>query len=137
VGLILDSSVLIAGERQGHSVRQILEHFKTGFGEIEIGLSVVTVVERTHGIQRAKLEERRQRRQAFADELIRDVPVHPVTVETAKLAGRIEGEQAEHGVSIAFEDLLIATTALQLGLGVATGNVRHFQNVPGLNVIQT
>lgn len=136
MGLILDSSVVIAGERQGNTVRQILEHFKTSHGEIEIGLSVVTVVELTHGIQRAKLEERRQRRQAFVDELIRDVPVHPVTVETAKLAGRIGGEQAEQGVSIAFEDLLIAATALQLGFGVATGNVRHFQHIPGLSIIQ-
>ena len=135
VGLILDSSVIITGERQGHSVRQILEQFKTGYGETVIGLSVVTIVELTHGIQRAKLEERRRRRQAFVDELIRDVPVHPVTVETAKLA-RIEGEQAEQGVSIAFEDLLIAATALQLGFGVATGNVRHFEHIPGLSVIQ-
>jgi tRNA(fMet)-specific endonuclease VapC len=74
VGLILDSSVVISGERQGHTVRQILERFKTGHGEVEIGLSVVTVVELTHGVQRAKLEERRQRREAFVDELIRDVP---------------------------------------------------------------
>jgi predicted nucleic acid-binding protein len=34
-----------------------------------------------------------------------------------------------------FEDLLIAATALQLGFGVATGNVRHFQVVPGLTVV--
>jgi len=128
--------VVIAAERQGHTVRQILEHFKTGYGEMEVGLSVVTVVELTHGIQRARLEERRKRRQAFVDELIRDLPVHPVTVETAKLAGRIEGEQAERGVGIAFEDLPIAATALQLGFGVATSNTRHFLHIPGLSVIQ-
>jgi predicted nucleic acid-binding protein len=136
VGLILDSSVVIAAERRGRTVRQILEQFRSGYGEIEIGISVVTVVELTHGIQRAATEERRQRRQAFVDELIRDVPVHPVTVETAKLAGRIEGEQAAHGVAIAFEDLLIAATALQLGFGVATGNVRHFEVLPGLKVVK-
>ena len=136
MGLILDSSVVIAAERQGHTVRQILEHCKTDYGEIETGLSVVTVVELTHGVQRAKLEDRRQRRQAFVDELIRDVPVHPVDVETARLAGRIEGEQAEHGLSMAFEDPLIAATALQLGYGLATGNVRHFQNVPGLKILR-
>ena len=134
--LILDSSVVIAGERRGHTVPQILEQFKTGYGEIEVGLSVVTIVELTHGVQRAGTEERRQRRQAFIDELIRDMPVHPVTIETARLAGRIEGDQAARGVSIAFEDLLIAATALQLGFGVATGNVRHFQAVPGLTVVQ-
>ncbi len=75
VGMILDSSVVIAGERRGQTVRQILEEFKTAYGEIEIGLSVVTIVELTHGIQRAGTEERRQRRQAFVDELVRDVPV--------------------------------------------------------------
>ena len=53
MGLILDSSVVIAGERRGHTVRQILEQFKTGCGEVEIGLFVVTVAELTHGIQRA------------------------------------------------------------------------------------
>ena len=62
--------------------------------------------------------------------------VHPVTVEIAELAGRIEGEQAAVGVSIAFEDLLIGTTALHLGYALATLNVRHFQIIPGLQVIQ-
>jgi predicted nucleic acid-binding protein len=135
VGLILDSSVVIASERRGHTVRQILEQFKVGYGEVEVGLSVVTIVELTHGVQRAGTEERRRRRQAFIDELIRDVPVHPITIETARLAGRIEGGLAAQGVNIAFEDLLIASTALQLGFGVATGNVRHFETVPGLTVV--
>ena len=136
VGLILDSSVVIAGERRGHTVRQILEQFRSEFGETEIGLSVVTIVELIHGVQRAGTDERRQRRQAFVDELIRDVPVHPVTLEVARLAGRIEGDQAAHGVTIAFEDLLIAATALQLGFGVVTGNVRHFEQIPGLKVVR-
>jgi tRNA(fMet)-specific endonuclease VapC len=136
MGLILDSSVIIAEERRGHTVRQILEQFKTHYGETEIGLSVVTIVELTHGVQRAGTEERRQRRQAFVDELICDVPVHPVTLETARLAGRSEGDRAAQGVSIAFEDLLIAATALQLGFGVVTGNVRHFEPIPGLKVVK-
>jgi tRNA(fMet)-specific endonuclease VapC len=92
LGLILDSSVVIAFERRGHSVRPILEQFRSNYGETEIGLSVVTIVELIHGVQRAATEERRRRRQAFVDELIRDIPVHPVTVETARLAGRIEGD---------------------------------------------
>lgn len=91
LGLILDSSVAIAGERRGNTVRRILEQIKTGYGEIEIGLSVVTIVELTHGIQRAGSEDRRLRRQAFVDELIRDIPVHPVTVGTARLAGVSKG----------------------------------------------
>ncbi|MBV9035953.1 MAG: PIN domain-containing protein [Acidobacteriaceae bacterium] len=112
-------------------MRQILEQLQAIHGEVEMGLSVVTVVELVHGIQRAKNEQSRLRRQAFVDELIRDMLVYPVSLETARLAGQIEGERANHGITIAFEDLLITATALQLGFAVATVNVRHFEVVPG------
>lgn len=135
VGLILDSCVIIDGERRGRTVRQLLEQLRESVGEVEIGLSVVTVAELTHGIQRADSAERRSRRQAFVDELIRDIPVHPITVETAMIAGRIGGIQAGRGVMIAFEDLLIAATAMDLQFGVATSNVRHFSHVPDLTVV--
>jgi hypothetical protein len=46
-----------------------------------------------------------------ASVVIRDAPVHPVTLQIARLAGRIEGDQVAQGVTIAFEDLLIAATA--------------------------
>jgi tRNA(fMet)-specific endonuclease VapC len=61
--------------------------------------------------------------------------VHPVTLEIARLAGQIEGEQAALGISIPFEDLLIGTTALYLGYGVVTLNVRHFRLIPNLTVV--
>lgn len=93
-------------------------------------------MELTHGIYRAKSDADRTRRQAFTQELRRDMVVHPVTAEIAELAGRIEGEQAAHGVSIAFEDLLIGATALWLGYQVATSNLRHFQMIPGLSIVQ-
>lgn len=136
MGLILDSSVLIAGERGGVSVREILESLRTIHGETESGLSVVTIVELTHGIHRAKSDQDRERRRTFAEELCRDILVFPVTLEIAQLAGRIEGEQAALGVSIAFEDLLIGATALHLGYSVVTLNARHFRLIPGLSVVQ-
>jgi tRNA(fMet)-specific endonuclease VapC len=80
---------------------------KLRIGEVDSALSVVTIVELTHGIYRAKSEADRERRRAFSEELRRDMVVHPVTMEIAELAGRIEGEQAIRGVSIAFEDLPI------------------------------
>ena len=136
MGVILDSSVVIAAERRGQTVRQILEHVRFAQGEIEIGLSVVTVAELVHGACRARTEAGRQRRLAFIEELCRDVPVHPVTLEIAWLAGRIEAQQGAKGIRIAFEDLLIGVTAVHLGCSVATLNVRHFRSIPGLSVVQ-
>jgi tRNA(fMet)-specific endonuclease VapC len=135
MGLILDSSILIAGERRVESVREILKRVQTKHGETESGLSAVTIVELTHGIYRAKSDADRERRRAFTEELCRDIAVYPVTLEIAQLAGRVEGEQAARGVSIAFEDLLIGATALHLGYSVLTLNARHFQLIPGLSVI--
>ena len=134
--MILDSSVLVAGERRRESVREILKEVQAAHGEVDCALSVVTIVEVTHGIYRAKTDADRERRRAFTEELRRDLVVFPVTVEIAELAGRIEGEQAAHGISITFEDLLIGATALHLGYAVATLNVRHFQTIPGLSVIK-
>jgi tRNA(fMet)-specific endonuclease VapC len=136
MGVILDSSVLIAGERRGESVRQILKRVQAAHGEVDSALSVVTIVELTHGIYRAKNDADRERRRAFSEELRRDMVVHAVTVEIAELAGRIEGEQAARGVNVAFEDLLIGATALHIGYDVVTLNVRHFQMIPGLTVVQ-
>jgi tRNA(fMet)-specific endonuclease VapC len=135
MGLILDSSILVAAERGSDSVQAILKSVQAAQGETESGLSVVTIAELTHGIYRAKSESDRERRRAFTEELCRDMTVYPVTVEIAQLAGRIEGEQAARGVRIAFEDLLIGTTALHLGFGVLTLNVSHFQLIPGLSVL--
>jgi predicted nucleic acid-binding protein len=69
------------------------------------------------------------------EELCRDLLVLPVTLEIALLAGRIEGEQPAKGNIIAFEDLVIGATALHLGFDVATLNLKHFQRIPGLNVV--
>jgi len=136
MGLILDSSVLIAGERRRENVRDILERVREKLSETESALSAVTVVELTHGIYRAKTDADRQRREVFVEELLHSLIVHPVTLEIAQLAGRIEGQQAAQGIGIAFPDLLIGVTALHLGFSVVTLNVRHFQSIPGLSVVQ-
>jgi predicted nucleic acid-binding protein len=135
VGLILDSSIVIAAERRGHSVLQILEQIKTAYGEIDLGLSVVTIAELMHGAFRTKTDAQRQTRLAFIDRLCIDIPVYPLTLDIARLVGRIEGEQANKGIALAFEDLAIGVTALQLGFDVATLNLKHFRLIPGLKIV--
>lgn len=136
MGVILDSSVIIAAERRGHTVRQILEQVHAAQDQIEIGVSVVTIAELIHGAYRAKTQQQQSRRLEFIERLSSDVPVYPVTLDIARLAGRIEGQQEAKGVQLAFEDLLIGATALHLGYSLATLNLRDFQHVPGLTVVQ-
>ena len=135
MGLIVDSSILIAGERRGETVRQVIQRVRAACGDQESALSAISIIEFTHGIYRARSDADKARRKAFADELARDMIVHPVSLAIAQLAGRIEGEQAAKGISIAVEDLIIGATALHLGFDVATINVRHFQSIPGLKLV--
>jgi predicted nucleic acid-binding protein len=59
MGLILDSSVLIAAERQGKNARQVLTSLAKEVGETEVGVSVVTLIELAHGAARADTPERK------------------------------------------------------------------------------
>jgi predicted nucleic acid-binding protein len=135
LGLILDSSVLIAAERRRETVRQFTERLQVVFGDVETGLSTISVIELAHGVYRAQTRNDGDRRKLFLEELCRDITVYPVSLEIAQLAGRIEGEQAAKGIGIPFEDLVIGATALYVGFEVLTLNLKHFQLIPGLNAV--
>jgi predicted nucleic acid-binding protein len=136
MGLILDSSLLVAAERQGKNARQMLADIAREVGETEVAISVVTLIELAHGAARAGTPERKAKRQQFTQELVTALPIHSVTASVALRAGQIDGENQARGIRIPLSDLLIGVTALELGFSVATANVRHFRQVPGLSVVQ-
>jgi predicted nucleic acid-binding protein len=136
MGLILDSSVVIAAERRGDNVTQMLKQIVAATGDQRAVLSSVGLTELVHGIYRAQTAQARNRRDSFIRELLNDVEVYPYTTETALLAGKIDGEQQSQGIIIPFGDLLIGATALEVGYSILTANVRHFRLIPGLAVTQ-
>ncbi|HXR96929.1 MAG TPA: PIN domain-containing protein [Terriglobales bacterium] len=135
MGLILDSSVLIAAERKGRNAHQALGEIARRVVGEDVAISVVTLIELAHGAARADTPERKAARRQFVHELTIALPVHPVTVPVALRVGQIDGENAAQGVRLPLADLLIGVTALELGYRVATGNLRHFQMVPGLEIV--
>ena len=136
MGIVLDSSVLIAAERTGANPRKVIEGIIASQGDVEAVLSVITIAELAHGIVRANSAERRSMRQRFLDELLNEIPVELVTVPVALRAGKIDGSLQANGVRVALEDLLIGATALELGYSVVTHNVRHFRLIPELQIKQ-
>ncbi|HKA56920.1 MAG TPA: PIN domain-containing protein [Candidatus Binatia bacterium] len=136
MGLILDSSILIAAERQGQNVADLLRRILVLEGNQEAAPSAVALVELAHGIHRANTPQVRTRGEEFIQELLADVPVYPLTHQIALLAGKIDGERQGQGIKIPFQDLLIGATAAHLGYTVITGNPRHFRLMPGLDVKQ-
>ena len=54
MGLVLDSGVLIAAERVAKPVSEVLLALEHEYGETEIVLSSITVIELEHGLHRAQ-----------------------------------------------------------------------------------
>lgn len=57
MGLILDSSILIAAERKGRNARQALAEIALRAAGEDVALSVVTVLELAHGEQQIPSRE--------------------------------------------------------------------------------
>jgi len=136
MGLILDSSAVIAGERKGQTAAELLADLRTAFGPDAIALATVSVIELEHGIWRAKDAAQTERRRKFFEDLFAAVPTYPLTFDIARRAARIDGETKRRGVVIPFQDLVIGATTLEFDYGVATHNVGHFQMIPDLVVKQ-
>jgi predicted nucleic acid-binding protein len=62
------------------------------------------------------------------------VTVLPYDVAVARVYGQIQASLSRTGRTIADADLQIAATALHHGLKVVTGNLRHFEQIPGVRV---
>lgn len=135
LGIVLDSSILIAAERRKLRPDQAIETVQQKVGEVPIVLCSLTIAEIGHGIYRANTPETRKRRRTFLDELKATVPIYPITENTAEIVARIGGEQAAKGINLALPDLIIGACALELGYAIGTSNVRDFKRIPGLNVI--
>ncbi len=136
MGLILDSSVVIAAERRGENVAEMLKQILAATGDQRAVLSSIGLTELVHGIYRAQSAAALSRRDSFIRELLSVVEVYPYTKETAMLAGKIDGEQQGRGITVPFSDLLIGATALEVGYSLLTVNARHFRLIPGLTVVQ-
>ena len=98
MGLILDSTVLIAAEREDKNARQVLTAIAKEIGETEVGISVMTLIELAHGAIRANTPERKLKREQFIGELVSAIPIYLVTVPIALRTGRLDGENQSHGL---------------------------------------
>ena len=93
--------------------------------------TAVTLAELVYGAAK-----RRSERQATAiRELVTTrMRVLPFDAPAAQLYGALRADLEQQGRPLAPPDLQIASIALSKGLPVVTGNVLHFERIPGLRV---
>jgi tRNA(fMet)-specific endonuclease VapC len=129
VALLIDTDLLVDLERTGRS-----EAVEAVLGDEERAISVITVSELLHGVLRAR-GSIRTRRQAFVEHILAGLRAIPITEPVARIHADIWAGLSERGELVGAHDLWIAATALAHELGLATGNVSHFNRIPGLRVV--
>ncbi|MGV3533774.1 MAG: PIN domain-containing protein [Chthoniobacteraceae bacterium] len=131
MGLILDSSPLIAAEKGKFDLKAFLST-----RDEPVVLAAITASELLHGVHRAPDAHRRSKRLTHVEWVLSKFDAIPFALEEARHHARIWAELSSSGRSIGSHDLLIAATALSLGFTLATLNFDEFARVPGLMLVE-
>jgi len=84
----------------------------------------------------AYASRRRERNLAEAKRTLEALGRIEMDDRVAELSGRTLAALEDRGQVIDIRDLLIGCTALGNGCSILTGNIGHFERIPGLNTLQ-
>jgi tRNA(fMet)-specific endonuclease VapC len=130
MGLILDSSLLIAGEKEKFDLIGFLST-----RDEPVVLAAITASELLHGCHRASSVQQKDNRMRYVEWALSVFEIVPFGLEEARHHAWIWSQLASQGRLIGAYDLLIAGTAICLSYSLATLNVNEFSRVPGLVVL--
>jgi tRNA(fMet)-specific endonuclease VapC len=140
MGTVLDTTVFIDLERAMRGLPaarasiEVAERLESQLGESEeVGIAAITASELLHGVHRAT-DEHRARRAAFVEGVLSAFPTLSFDLLVARVHARLWAGLASSGAEVGAHDRLVAATAMSVGWRVGTGNIRHFDRIPGLEV---
>lgn len=141
MGTLLDTTVFIEFERAVRNLPQAAAMTEAGrrleeqLGHEEaVGIAAITASELLHGVHRAT-PEHRARREAFVEAVLTAIPPVPFDLVAARAHARLWAHLVSAGTDIGAHDRLVAATAITAGWRVGTANIRHFDRIPGLEVV--
>ena len=133
MGLILDTSILIAAERQQFD----LTRFFAAHAADPFFVAAITVSELFHGVERAPAGHRRDQRAKFVEAALDELEVLDFDGAVARRHAAVWADLEKTGRMLGAHDLLIAATALYYGHGLVTLNTAEFRQVHGLLLAET
>jgi tRNA(fMet)-specific endonuclease VapC len=128
---MFDTSVLIADERGRFDMPCLLSRFPA----IQPIIAAITASELLHGAERAGDAARKVWRQRHVDQILASVFVQPFDLVQARCHAQTWADLETRGVMIGAHDLQIAAASLAFAHDLATLNVKEFQHVRGLRVV--
>jgi tRNA(fMet)-specific endonuclease VapC len=142
VGAVVDTTVFIDLERSApredhsRSAELIGQRLTQCLGpDEEAAIAAITASELLHGVHRASAAHR-ARREAFVESILAAVPILDFDLLAARAHARLWADLVKTGSDVGPHDRIVAATAISLGWRVATANVRHFDRIRGLDVVE-
>jgi tRNA(fMet)-specific endonuclease VapC len=141
MGTVLDTTVFIELERAmralpaERAMTEVAQRLEAQLGENEeVGIAAITASELLHGVHRAT-NEYRGRREAFVESVLAAFPALAFDLLVARVHARLWAGLVSSGAEVGAHDRLVAATALSAGWQIGTANVRHFNRIPGVDVM--
>jgi len=132
VGLVIDTSALVAIERAGSEWAAALEES----GDQPVAVPAAVYGELLVGVALEKTRKRAARRRARIDALVALTGVVEFDAAIAERWAELFAALSRRGRMIPSNDLAVAATARHLGYAVLVGpdDEKHFRGVPGLRI---
>lgn len=125
---LLDTDTLIYFLK-GHA--SVVAHFKSSMN-VPKAFSVVTYGELLYGCHKS---QRMNENLAKVRRLAEIYPVVDVTRPVMECFGELKASLSSAGTGVDDFDLLIGCTALTMNYAVVTNNIKHYQKIPGVKVL--
>ena len=123
IGCIIDTDIVIDYLRnEEYAPGMLRQWWLRGY----IGISTLTYFEVYSGM--------RQTDQEFTNAFLYSLEAVVADAKICQKAGVITQQLRSRGITIGVADLIIAATALELGVPLITNNIKHF-SVPGLTIV--
>ena len=128
MGLILDSSLLIADERAQFA----LSNWLRSRPPEPVAAGAITFSELCFGLEIETNSARARRRRRWLEKIFRHLEIVPLAATLARTHTRLWSQLSKSGELIGPHDLIVAATAIHRRWAVATFNAAEFQQVRGL-----
>ncbi len=136
MGLVLDTSALVAAERGSRASDQGWERLLAAVTADEAVLPAIVYAELMAGVHLADTAARAKKRRAKVDGLVVRCPVIAFGPAIAERWASLFADLSRRSALIPSNDLAVAATACHLGFGVLVGpaDEQHFRRVADLRV---
>jgi len=122
--IVLDTDVcieLLKGKEKVIKIRESIDD--------DIGISFMSIAELYYGAEKSTNQIKNYNE---IEKLLLSMEIIQSDYRILKRFGKIKALLQKQGITLADADIFVAATTLETGTKLITGNVRHFERIPGL-----